>query len=172
MDGPEVGILIRTDYANEEAWQAFVVRLQDAEKEFAHAIKNNEEPSNSQPGEDADMPERPAEDDSEEEEDDSSDGIPSPLIKVMNTQSEQDRAMLHNISNLHALRLFNNVDVRPSPSPPVGTKRISPPNRLIDQRGWQEIYEGHTIWIYDGASNSDQCVRLVSQAGDVYGTAT
>jgi len=49
---------------------------------------------------------------------------------------------------------------------------MSPPNRLVDQGGWQEVYEGHTIWVYDALSNSDQCVRLVSQAGDFYGTAT
>jgi len=168
LDGPEVGILIRTDYSNEAAWQAFLIRLQHAEKELADAMeKNNTEPSNvSQPSEDANH--RDAEEDSDEEED----SIPSPLIKVLNPQLEQERAMLRNISNLLALRLFNNVDVRPSPPPPAGTKRMSPPNRLVDQGGWQEVYEGHTIWVYDALSNSDQCVRLVSQAGDFYGTAT
>ncbi|KAF7362083.1 hypothetical protein MVEN_00553900 [Mycena venus] len=60
----------------------------------------------------------------------------------------------------------------PPPHPPAGTKRYSPPNRLVDKKGWQEIYTGLTIWIYDAQSNNDQCARLVSQEGDVYGTAT
>jgi hypothetical protein len=43
---------------------------------------------------------------------------------------------------------------------------------LIDLDGWQEIYHGKTIWIYDAKSNVDQCVRLVSHHSDFYGTAT
>jgi len=43
---------------------------------------------------------------------------------------------------------------------------------LIDQGGWQEIYLGKQLWIYDSRSNSDDCVRVVSQVGDFYGTAT
>jgi len=65
------------------------------------------------------------------------------------------------------------VDIRPCPTLPEGTKqRIHPPNRLVDQGGWQEIYVGPTIWIYDTQSNKDQCARLVSPQGDIYGTAT
>jgi hypothetical protein len=79
---------------------------------------------------------------------------------------------LTNISNIVALRLFNDVDVRLAPSPPTGTKRISPQNPLIDQGGWQEIYTGKNLWIYDTNSNSDECVRVVGQEGDFYGTAS
>ncbi|KAG6866634.1 hypothetical protein C0991_000744 [Blastosporella zonata] len=76
------------------------------------------------------------------------------------------------ISNLTALRLLNDVDIRPAPKLPAGESRIKPQNRLIDQGTWQEIYSGMNIWIYDAQSNTDQCVRLVSQEGDIYGTAT
>ena len=87
--------------------------------------------------------------------------------------SPADRARLTGLSNLAALRLLNDVDARRAPRPPPGTRRIRPPNRLVDHDGWQEVYAGKTVWIYDARSNADQCVRLVSQAGAaMYGTAT
>ena len=67
---------------------------------------------------------------------------------------------------------INDVDVRPAPTPPTGTKRVKPPNRLVDCHGWQEIYAGKLVWIYDSKSNVDQCVRLVGQQGAMYGTAS
>ena len=76
------------------------------------------------------------------------------------------------MSNLRALRLFNDVDIRPTPERPAGTKPISPPCPLIDVLGWQEIYSGKNIWIYDTLSNVDGSVRVVSQTSDFYGTAT
>ena len=76
------------------------------------------------------------------------------------------------MSNLRALRLFNDVDIRPTPERPVGTKPISPQCPLIDLRGWQEIYSGKNSWIYDALSNVDGSVRVVSQTSDFYGTAT
>ena len=94
------------------------------------------------------------------------------IVKILDPSEPADRDRLVNISNLRALRLFNDVDICPAPSPPPGTKRISPPNPLIDQGGWQEIYSGKNLWIYDLRSNTDECVRVVSQAGDFYGTAS
>lgn len=93
---------------------------------------------------------------------------PEHIIKVIPNQSN----ILNGISNLTALRLLNDVGIRLSPSPPAGANRIKPGNRLIDKGGLQEIYIGKTIWIYDRQSNVDESVRLVSQQGDVYGTAT
>lgn len=90
------------------------------------------------------------------------------IIKIIPNQSN----ILKDISNLTALRLLNDVGIRLSPSPPAGANRIKPGNRLIDKGGLQEMYTGKTIWIYDGQSNTDESVRLVSQQGDVYGTAT
>lgn len=94
------------------------------------------------------------------------------LVKVVNPTLPEEQVILKDISNLRALRLFNDVDIRPCPLVPSGSKRISPPNRLVDFAGWQEIYSGVTLWIYDVRSNVDQSVRLVSAEGDVYGTAT
>jgi len=173
-EGPELGVLLRTDYSNEEAWHAFSERLHEAETEFAGAMSQDEGgmqedlQSQSASTEDLDVKMQ----DGDDSDSDEAERIPSPIIKVINPTSTQDRAIFSNISNLSALRLMNNVDIRTAPSLPAGTKRITPPNRLIDQGGWQEIYSGMNIWIYDAQSNADQCVRLVGQEGDVYGTAT
>ena len=94
----------------------------------------------------------------------------APIFHVIDDPSQ--RAVLEGISNLTALRLLNDVDVRPAPTPPTGTKRVKPPNRLVDCHGWQEIYAGKLVWIYDSKSNVDQCVRLVGQQGAMYGTAS
>lgn len=184
---PALGILVRTDYTNESAWQAFYSRLQDAEAEFASAAT-------------ADLPEEnvtgagggpsaahgaaslstDAEGDSamddegeDGEKSDDGEGTACPVFFVVNATSLEERAKLAGISNLTALRLLNDVDVRRAPAPPTGTKRIRPPNRLVDHDGWQEVYNGKTVWVYDDKSNQDQCVRLVSQKGAaMYGTAT
>jgi hypothetical protein len=108
----------------------------------------------------------------DDSDDESAEGLVGPIIKIIDPVSEQERTIFRNISNLRALRLLSDVDLRPAPTPPAGTKRYSPPNRLVDKMGWQEIYTGLTIWIYDAQSNVDQCARLVSQQGDIYGTAT
>jgi len=168
-EGQEIGFLLRTDFSNEDAWQAFCSNLRDSEREFAEALQpddsNTEERTS--PGQGIRME---AEEDSDSDND--MDSIPTPLINVVNPASTEDRLIFNKMSNLAALRLLNDVDIRLSPSPPPGTTRIDPPNRLIDQAGWQEIYSGMNIWIYDTLSNVDHCVRLVSQQGNVYGTAT
>jgi len=167
--GQDIGLLLRTDFSNEDAWQAFCSKLQDSEREFAEALKSdNSEAREHTSNQDTQME---AGDDSHSDSD-TSDVDSMPLIKVVDPMSTEHRLNFDKMSNLTALRLLNDVDIRLSPSPPPGTPRIYPPNRLIDQAGWQEIYSGLTIWIYDALSNTDQCVRLVSQQGNMYGTAT
>ncbi|RDB25387.1 hypothetical protein Hypma_008037 [Hypsizygus marmoreus] len=165
-EGPELGLLLRTDYSNEDAWQAFRIKLQDVEKELAEAVKPDEPPQ-------VPAPSGSEQDNAEDSDSDmeSSDGIPSPIIKVVDP-APTERAFFTHISNLTALHLLNDVDIRQAPSPPAGEKRVHPPNRLVDQGTWQEVYSGMNLWIYDTQSNTDQCVRLVSQEGDFYGTAT
>jgi len=159
-DGEEVGLLVRTDFSNDSAWNAFVQKLQGAETELLTSITQGEDTQRDQ---DLEMRDGTVESDSESE------SAPSRIIKVLPTSSDP---LFDSISNLTALRLFNDVDIRLAPSPPPGTDRIKPRNRLIDYGGLQEIYGGKTIWIYDTQSNTDESVRLVSQQGDVYGTAT
>lgn len=172
-DAPGLGIIVRTDYSNEDAWQAFCGKLQEGEAEFAP-----ERPSEGdRMDEDAGGPSNSgvADDDAmDQDEDDMGEGESEGFASIFSVidASPADRARFTHISNLSALRLLNDVDVRRAPSPPVGTKRIKPPNRLVDHHGWQEIYTGKMVWIYDAKSNVDQCVRLVSQQSGPYGTAT
>ncbi|KAJ6558531.1 hypothetical protein DFH09DRAFT_1163112 [Mycena vulgaris] len=174
-DGPQLGLLLRTDFSNEDAWQAFCARLKSEEQDFIASVQPSapsasaSEPAQGSSTGDVKMTDDDADDESDDE---SADGLSAPIVKIINPVSEQDKALVLHISNLAALRLFNDVDIHPAPSPPADTKRISPPNRLVDKKGWQEIYTGLTIWVYDAQSNTDQCARLVNQEGDVYGTAT
>jgi hypothetical protein len=111
-------------------------------------------------------------DDSDGESDDEEEEFESSIFTIINPSSPQDRRTLSGISNLVALRLLNDVDIRLCPTRPANAPRVTPPSRLIDYGGWQEIYVGKSVWIYDSQSNSDQSVRVVSQQGDAYGTAT
>ncbi|KAK0195892.1 hypothetical protein F5146DRAFT_975731 [Armillaria mellea] len=155
LDDVDGGIVLRTDFSNDEAWAAFLSRLKVAEEEYAETNK---------PDEDTKI------DDGDESDEESE--ASGQLIKVIDPSTPEERSLFQYISNLRVLRLLNDVDIRPAPTLPAGTKRISPPNRLVDRSGWQEIYSGVNIWIYDSRSNTDQSLRLVSQEGDVYGTAT
>ncbi|KAJ7668427.1 hypothetical protein DFH06DRAFT_1181654 [Mycena polygramma] len=173
-EGPQLGLLLRTDFSNEDAWQTFCARLKSEEQDYIQSMQpepsasTDAAPESSTTG-DVKMGDDEGDDESDEE---SADGLTAPIIKIIDPVLEEDKAIVQGISNLRALRLLNDVDIRPAPAPPTGTKRYSPPNRLVDKKGWQEIYTGLTIWIYDTQSHTDQCVRLVNQEGDVYGTAT
>ncbi|TFK44533.1 hypothetical protein BDQ12DRAFT_594067, partial [Crucibulum laeve] len=178
LEGEELGVLIRTDYSNEDAWNTFYGKFKEAEKDIIDSMKESqavdsatlaEGSSSSRTQDDVKME---SADDDADDSDDTSDELPSSVIKVLNPGNAQERALIEGISNLTALRLLNDVDIRPSPTLPAETKRISPQNRLVDQNGWQEIYTGKNVWIYDARSNTDECVRVVNQAGDFYGTAT
>lgn len=177
-DRLELGIVVRTDYADEEAWGRFSQRLHDAELEFAAAPEEDDEMAQDEPeaaqtaaqGAEETQDANNAMQEDEEESSDEEDG-PAPVFHILNPSTPAARDVVSGISNLSALRLLNDVDVRPAPKPPAGTKPISPSNRLVDHEGWQEIYLGKQIWIYDTKSNSDGCVRVVSQSGDMYGTA-
>jgi hypothetical protein len=161
---------LRADYSNEAAWETFYARVLQGEKEFvsedtlANDVKMEElgDPTSStRENEDQEM-----------DASDSDEGMAPAIFKVISPQAPLARAPLTNISNLTALRLLSTPSIRPSPALPPDTKRIKPPNRLVDDGGWQEVYEGKNIWIYDDKSNTDGCVRVVSGAGDMYGTAT
>jgi len=171
-DVPELGLIVRTDFSDEAAWSAFCTRLQDSEKELVSVVGSDDTDENA-PSEQSPHPDNTAPGDSQEDDSDDEEGDgPQGIFYIINPSAPQERELLENISNLMVLRLFNDVDVRPSPTPPRGTKRIDPPNRLVDYHGLQEIYQGKNLWAYDATSNMDQCVRVVSHCGDMYGTAT
>lgn len=177
----ELGVLIRTDFSDESAWAAFAQKVHDAQAELiadlaspgvdADAdVKMDDEPQSAPAGEPSTSTTPAAADDGESDSDDST--TTPDIIAILDPSDPTERARFNGISNLTALRLFNDVDIRPAPAPLAGVKRVSPPNPLVDQGGWQEIYTGKTLWIYDARSNVDECARLVSQEGDFYGTAT
>ncbi|KAJ7072539.1 hypothetical protein C8F01DRAFT_973562 [Mycena amicta] len=160
----ELGLLVRTDYSNEDAWSTFITKLQEAEDEFIGETSTSPDVNMVDADADADA-------DSDDSSDDDG-GFRRPIIKVVNPASEEDRQLLAGISNIHALRLFSDqVDVRPR-ARPAGMAPAAV-HRLVDRNGLQEYYEGVTLWIYDAKSNVDQCARLVyGKSDDLYGTAT
>lgn len=164
----QLGLIIRTDFSNEEAWSAFCNQVQVSQKDFISDLTND---SPDQLEESASIPVADGNDEADDNESDSSNEPPD-FLKILNPIEQSDRIRFTNMSNLRALRLFNDVDIRPTPERPAGTKPISPPCPLIDVLGWQEIYSGKNIWIYDTLSNVDGSVRVVSQTSDFYGTAT
>ena len=164
----QLGLIIRTDFSNEEAWSAFCNQVQVSQKDFISDLTND---SPDQLEESASIPVADGNDEADDNESDSSNEPPD-FLKILNPVEQSDRIKFTNMSNLRALRLFNDVDIRPTPERPAGTKPISPPCPLIDVLGWQEIYSGKNIWIYDTLSNVDGSVRVVSQTSDFYGTAT
>lgn len=173
-EAPGLGILVRTDYSNDEAWQAFYDKLQEGEAEFTSAQSPEDDPmvgDSSEAAARSSGPDNDADAMNEDDENEGDDEEPSPIFSVINVPPE-GRPRFANISNLASLRLLNDVDIGAAPSPPAGTKRIKPPNRLVDHDGFQEVYIGKTVWIYDAKSNVDQCVRLVSGTGGPYGTAS
>ena len=169
MDTAELGLLIRTDFSNETAWETFESIIQAETK----ALMSSEPEEEATAVEGSASAPRPRPDDTMGDSDsDTSEGTPPPIFKMINPSDPQERALLTSISNLTALRLFTDLAIRPAPVPPACTTRIKPPNRLVDHHGWQEVYEGKDVWIYDARSNTDQSVRVVGRAGDMYGTAT
>lgn len=188
------GILLRTDYSDEAAWQTFLEKLHEGEMEFSSPTTpqsdEEEDEEDSQDEEMDDDPQPPTlstivDAAAQQGEDEEMEGgtesenrlgnvqLPPPIFRIINLpETSPLRQLFTSISNLGSLRLLNDVCIRHSPMPPHGTKRIKPPHRLIDKDGLQEIYRGKRIWIYDTRSTLDQSVRVVGQQSGIYGTAT
>lgn len=172
-EAPGLGILVRADFSNEEAWRSFLAKLKEGEGEFSPSANEEEdeemdkdEPSALDPASTPDVKMDNDKDGSES----SSDRDSGHIISILDS-SPEIRPYFSDISNLAALRLLNDVDLRKLTIPP-NVKRFNPPNPIVDYDGWQEIYHGKTLWIYDAKSNQDQSARLVSKRSDFYGTAT
>ncbi|CAE6519288.1 unnamed protein product [Rhizoctonia solani] len=171
------GIIVRTHlHLNDEpAWNAFLTALEGLEKESLADIPSVQMESDSE-SEDEET------DKSEDEE--MAEAAPPPItyesdaiFTVIDPVRQETyhalRDRLSNASNVAILRLFNDVSIAPSPSPPDNMpKRIKPGHRLIDEDGFQEVYSGGRIWVWDQQSAKDQTLRLVSPRVFVYGDAT
>lgn len=166
VDAPGLGILVRTDFSDDGAWREFCAKIKEAEAEYLQepgsstgdvAMDEDRDPENDGEGKDAD----------EDDED-----TPASIIDIFDPPPSL-RARFTNISNLTALRLLNDADVRLLPKHDNRSKPAIPRNPLVDFDGWQEVYTGKLLWIYDAKSNEDKCVRLVSQqSAALPGTAT
>lgn len=194
-----MGIVVRADYSDENAWNNFLEKLTDAEEEFVSELAQKPEEDNEDEKMDEDAPEGQAsnsdpnavnivnimdeddeedgEEQEEEEGEDSAGSSPTPIFAIFNPSPESGlHALLASKgspSNLTILRLLTDVNVQRAPVPPPDVKRIKPSNRLVDSHQWQEVYKGKGIWVYDARSNQDQTVRVVSLEGSSsYGTAT
>lgn len=172
-EAPGLGILVRTDFSNDEAWRSFLAKLKEGEDEFTSSPSGKEdtdmdqnEPSDSASGSISNV----NMDDDQVDSESSSGQDPGPIISILDP-SPEIQPYFSDISNLTALRLLNDVDIRKLIIPP-NTRRFNPPNPIVDCDGWQEVYHGKSLWIYDTTSNQDQCARLVSKRSDFYGTAT
>lgn len=163
---PTLGIVVRTDFSDDQAWAAFLQRLHDEEAELTQSPAATAPAMTADESNDEDAMD---EDDSDEESDDIEEE--ARMFSILDPQDPSERQKLTGLSNLGALRLLCDVDVRRAPERPQDTPR-APAHRLVDLNGWQEVYSGKHLWIYDARSNSDQSVRVVSSCGDMYGTAT
>lgn len=180
-----LGIVVRTDFTDDEAWSRFLERLERGEEDMRRSMMP--ESSEAGPSGEGDATEDvamrgPAQADQEEEEDseddeDDEDAPPRILATLSPPPTSPIRPLLSGLSNIAVLRLLLTPSLRPAPSPPKGIKHDSRNSPLVDRNGWQEVYGGEgelDIWVYDQRSNGDGSVRVVSPSSDVavYGSAT
>ena len=116
-EAPGLGVLVRTDFSDEDAWQAFYSKLQEAEREFtsdAEPMVVENAPAEGVAAQNDAM---------DEDEDEQSETEPSNVLFVVNDPTRKE--LFANISNLTALRFLNDVEVRRAPHPPPdgGTRR-------------------------------------------------
>ncbi|CAE6413250.1 hypothetical protein ACGC1H_002960 [Rhizoctonia solani] len=171
------GIVVRThfDSNDEPAWDAFMTSLEELERKSLADVPNIQMESSNDSEED--------EEGEEEGDDEMAEAGPLPIyesdaiftvvdpVKQEAYQAWRDR--LSDASNIALLRLFNDASIAPSPSlPATAPKRIKPGHRLIDEDGFQEVYSGGRIWVWDHQSVKNQSLRLVSPQVFVYGDAT
>jgi hypothetical protein len=177
-------VVVRTDFSDTTAWSEFLSTLHDGEKELLEVEASTEEDPAGGASSDSDSSSE-AEPEPEQAPARSTSGAlaasaglstthPAPLafFSVVDPQAAEDRVAVAGACNLAVLRLFVDADVRAAPAIPQGQKRFKPGHRLFDLDGFQEVYRGRSVWIYDAMSNADGAVRMVNLEGDVYGTAT
>ncbi|KZW00474.1 hypothetical protein EXIGLDRAFT_721253 [Exidia glandulosa HHB12029] len=177
------GIVLRTDFTNDEAWSSVRAAIEATERDGWKALSDDvdgddgEESSGSSDGEGEGDNDDEMEVDAETAANTAANAEPS----TSTAESEPDtRALIFlsdprfdGLSNIAALRLLNDVRITRSIERPLSHSGKSPaPHRLIARDGLREVYMGPQLWIYDAKSNTDRTVRLVERAGAMYGTAT
>ncbi|PAV18555.1 hypothetical protein PNOK_0539700 [Pyrrhoderma noxium] len=159
-----VGVIVRSDFSDEESWLSFVETLLAAEKDLTTPTPNTHEGEIVQ-GEGG----IPIVSNDEGDAPESLFALFSPPL------GSPLRTRLTNISNLNALRLLNDADARRIPYPQVPQRsntQSQPVHRLTSLHGFVESYIGPFIWVYDSRSNVDKAVRVVSHCVEGVGSAT
>ena len=182
-----LGIVVRTDYTDDEAWSRFLERLERGEEDMRRSMmpESNEAGSSREGNGSADVAmggtaeddQEEGDDDDDSEDDEEDDGPPLILTTLSPPPTSPIRPLLTGLSNIAVLRLLLTPSLRLAPAPPKGIKRDTRNSPLVDRNGWQEVYGGEgelDIWVYDQRSNGDGSVRVVSSSSDVavYGSAT
>ena len=202
-DNPEVmhlvdkmGVIVRTDFNNDLAWNTFRTSLETSEKEglaeFKGAIEGvsnvMKDEEDSESGSEEEDEDQKMEDIVEDDSDPPKSSSPASIFHIVEAPPE----ILQNASNLRILRLLADASIVAAPSrpPPVetqdvymqvapkrkekGAQETSSDDRLVEKAGFKEIYQGgRTFWVYDAQSNVDGSVRLIStgEAGE-FGSST
>ena len=195
---PLRGIIVRTDFDDDDKWAGFCATVLKSERDGVENLLSASappEPATGTSNDEGEGDESSSEDDGEQHADgdtampgDTSDnslsiGPESDAFIFVDpskwrSASETHPLLQHNASNITLLRLFNDIDIVPCLPKPQGTKRVkgslgqSPSARLVDWHGFHEVYSGRMIWVYDSRSNTDGCVRLITQRPTKYGLAT
>ncbi|KIO33576.1 hypothetical protein M407DRAFT_240978 [Tulasnella calospora MUT 4182] len=196
------GVIVRTDFSNDAAWDEFVSRVKEAEKEGVSGLTTGpgEEEGDGEEGEDSESSsDEEEEGDAQQMDVDPTGGgegsapraeVPSVFHIINPAPTDPLRALVENASNIRLLRLFNDVQIVPAPPkprPPQGDlfsgmpkkkqqqpqPEKPPSNRLVDKFGWKEVYPGRILWVFDAESNATGGVRVVNSGDDsAYGSST
>ncbi|KAG8766118.1 hypothetical protein FRC12_007076 [Ceratobasidium sp. 428] len=189
------GIVVRTyfDQVDETAWATFLSSLEDLERRSLGSVVDSQMDESSESESEGEQDDKEQEGESNapvQDETQITDAAEkgqhltttltyeADAIFVVVDPTKQERGevlqgLLAGASNIALLRLFNDALVAPAPGLPANSpKRIKPGHRLIDEDGFQEVYVGPRVWVWDQQSAKDQTLRLVSSRVFVYGDAT
>ncbi|KAG8939061.1 hypothetical protein FRC04_007036 [Tulasnella sp. 424] len=125
------GVIVRTDFSNDGAWDEFVARVKEAEREgFSGMVTGPNEEGEGEEGEDSESSEEEEEEESGQQTMDvdptggagegssSQTEIPSVFHIINPEPTDPLRALLENAPNIRLLRLFNDVQIVPAPPKP------------------------------------------------------
>jgi hypothetical protein len=160
------GVIVRTDFTNDEAWNAVVQIINESEKSGAAELSQIADATPDEAGESG------SESESEDEEGDTEmagssalkedDAIAFDSSFIIYDPPADQRSLFTNASNLRLVRIFNDVDIIGNPPPSKSQKRTAAGvNKLVDFDGFHEVYDDRLIWVYDSSSNSEGSLRLV-----------
>ncbi|KAH8831516.1 hypothetical protein DL96DRAFT_835928 [Flagelloscypha sp. PMI_526] len=168
-DEEPMGVLVRTDYEDEESWQSFLDGVRRAEEELLSELKQSNADEDVAM-DDASGSSQAAPGELEEEEHESSSDDDEVAPKIISVLS--DPSTLSGLTNILVLRLLCDASLARAPTKPNDVKAL-PPHRLTGSVGLRETFsKTPTIWIYDSLSNKDGSLKAINNIGpELYGCA-